>query len=83
MAKKVSKKARNMKTQLTRPFKGRDPTSVLYFLETFKMAWDHNDVHEGMEIWLFQFFLGGAAHEAVTSRISYDSGGVRRRHADV
>ena len=82
VAKKIGRKAKSMQSQLLKRFKAKDPIMVLDFLDKFKLSCDHNGVHEGMALWLFQFFLAGSVHTAVMDRISHDTHGRRRRHAE-
>ena len=80
-AKRISKVYRRMQAaDRTLKFNGKVPLKILEFLWKFKFACDSNGVHEGMAVWLFQYFLDGSVHTAVTSRLSANIHGYHRRN---
>ena len=80
-AKRISKTARRIQAaDKTLKFSGKKPLRILEFLWKFKFACDTNGVHEGMAIWLFQYFLDGSVHSAVTSRLRANVRGYHRRN---
>ena len=80
-AKRISKVYRRMQAaDRTLKFNGKVPLKILEFLWKFKFACDRNGVHEGIAVWLFQYFLDGRVHTAVKSRLSANIHGYHRRN---
>ena len=42
-------------------FNGKDPITVVDFLERFKDSCDRNNISEAAAVWCFQYFLDGQA----------------------
>ena len=50
-------------------FNGSDPVAIINFLINFRAACDAADAHEGVALWLFQFYLSGSAKSTVEKKI--------------
>lgn len=50
-------------------FSGGDPINILGFLTRFKDACNHNSIHEGVAVWLLQYFVNGTAPDNLQARL--------------
>lgn len=64
MAKKIAVLMKN------RTFSGRDPMSVIGFLQEIKSSFDACEIHESTVMWLFKQVLAVPAGAAVSARVT-------------
>lgn len=64
MTKKTAVPMRN------RTFNGKEPLSIVAFLQNFKAACDARNVHEGAAMWLFEHYLNRPVESVINARFA-------------
>lgn len=65
--KMIKKRAVQMKD---RTFNGKDPMSIIVFLQDFKAACNAYRIQEGAAMWIYEQYLSGRVESVIKARVA-------------